>query len=60
MFLINSLSSLVSQVNDVHIQEGVMDELKTLHLYMQGKGFRKNTQVIKETHGISWILAYNV
>lgn len=31
------------QLSDVHIQERVMDELKTLHLYMRGKGFRKNT-----------------
>jgi len=31
------------QLSDVHIQQSVMDELKTLHSYMRGKGFRKNT-----------------
>ncbi len=60
MFIIKSLSSLVSQINDVQIQERVMDELKSLHLYMHGKGFRRNARMTEEKHGISWILAYNV
>ncbi|KAI7791849.1 uncharacterized protein si:ch211-266a5.12 [Triplophysa rosa] len=29
------------RLDDVKIQERVMDELKSLHLYMPGKGFRK-------------------
>ncbi|XP_052428856.1 uncharacterized protein LOC127970354 [Carassius gibelio] len=40
---LQKLKSASERVSDVHIQEKVMDELKTLHLYMQGKGFRKNT-----------------
>ncbi|XP_050964325.1 uncharacterized protein si:ch211-266a5.12 [Labeo rohita] len=31
------------RLSNVDIQEMVMDELKSLHLYMRGKGFRKNT-----------------
>ncbi|XP_056605047.1 uncharacterized protein si:ch211-266a5.12 [Triplophysa dalaica] len=30
------------RLDDVKIQERVMDELKSLHLYMPGKGFRKS------------------
>ncbi|KTF79790.1 hypothetical protein cypCar_00017693 [Cyprinus carpio] len=40
---LQKLKSASERVSDVHIQEKVMDELKTLHIYMQGKGFRKNT-----------------
>ncbi|XP_016430118.1 uncharacterized protein LOC107757217 [Sinocyclocheilus rhinocerous] len=40
---LQKLKSASKRVSDVHIQEKVMDELKSLHLYVQGKGFRKNT-----------------
>ncbi|XP_043092318.1 uncharacterized protein si:ch211-266a5.12 [Puntigrus tetrazona] len=49
---LQKLKSAKSKLNDVHIQETVMDELKTLYLYMQGKGFRKNTRMTKEKHGV--------
>ncbi|XP_016390330.1 uncharacterized protein LOC107725560 [Sinocyclocheilus rhinocerous] len=50
---LQKLKSASKRLNDVQIQERVMDELKTLHLYMQGKGFRKNTRMTKEKHGVS-------
>ncbi|XP_056100407.1 uncharacterized protein si:ch211-266a5.12 [Rhinichthys klamathensis goyatoka] len=40
---LQKLKNANERLSDVHIQESVMDELKTLHLYMRGKGFRKNT-----------------
>ncbi|XP_067284478.1 uncharacterized protein si:ch211-266a5.12 [Pseudorasbora parva] len=40
---LQKLKNASERLSDVHIQERVMDELKTLHLYMRGKGFRKNT-----------------
>ncbi|XP_059367887.1 uncharacterized protein LOC132106269 [Carassius carassius] len=50
---LQKLKSASKRLNDVHIQESVMDELKTLHFYMEGKGFRKNTQMTEEKHGVS-------
>ncbi|KAK7129945.1 hypothetical protein R3I93_019556 [Phoxinus phoxinus] len=40
---LQKLMNANKRLSDVHIQERVMDELKTLHLYMRGKGFQKNT-----------------
>ncbi|XP_067247091.1 uncharacterized protein si:ch211-266a5.12 [Chanodichthys erythropterus] len=45
---LQKLKNASDNLNDVHIQERVMDELKTLHLYMRGKGFRKNMNDKKE------------
>lgn len=45
---LQKLKSVSKRLNNVQIQERVMDELKSLHLYMQGKGFRKNTRMTKE------------
>ncbi|XP_073693790.1 uncharacterized protein [Garra rufa] len=40
---LQKLKSASKKLDDVHIQEMVMDELKSLHLYMKGKGFQKKT-----------------
>ncbi|KAG1953103.1 uncharacterized protein si:ch211-266a5.12 [Pimephales promelas] len=40
---LQKLKNANESLSDVHIQQSVMDELKTLHSYMRGKGFRKNT-----------------
>ncbi|KAF4114728.1 hypothetical protein G5714_004951 [Onychostoma macrolepis] len=45
---LQKLKSVSKRLNHVQTQERVMDELKSLHLYMQGKGFRKNTRMTKE------------
>ncbi|ROI15396.1 hypothetical protein DPX16_12948 [Anabarilius grahami] len=45
---LQKLKNASDSLSDVHIQESVMDELKTLHLYMRGKGFRKNMNDKKE------------
>ncbi|KAA0720936.1 hypothetical protein E1301_Tti002055 [Triplophysa tibetana] len=36
------LKNASDRLDDVKVQERVMDELKSLHLYMPGKGFRKS------------------
>ncbi|CAM4564771.1 unnamed protein product [Leuciscus chuanchicus] len=48
---LRKLKNANERLSDVHIQERVMDELKTLHLYMRGKGFRKNTNDM-ERHSV--------
>ncbi|XDV24899.1 hypothetical protein PO909_028929 [Leuciscus waleckii] len=48
---LRKLKNANERLGDVHIQERVMDELKTLHLYMRGKGFRKNTNDM-ERHSV--------
>ncbi|XP_077089897.1 uncharacterized protein LOC143741432 [Siphateles boraxobius] len=45
---LRKLKNANERLSDVHIQERVMDELKTLHLYMRGKGFQKNKNDYEE------------
>ncbi|KAK2892843.1 hypothetical protein Q8A67_012831 [Cirrhinus molitorella] len=40
---LQKLKSASRRLNDAHVQEMVMDELKSLNLYIKGKGFRKIT-----------------
>lgn len=48
---LQKLKNAHDKVSTVHVQERVMDELKTLHSYMQGKGFRKI--LTEESHDVS-------